>query len=370
VVAAERRGPRPPLHAVSLRFTDPSCDEGSRQMQVAQALGMPHLMRSLDECVDDDSFVGQLRDLSRSSPGPVMSAWQPMYVRLLRPAAQSGLGRLMNGTGGDEMYYVNMGYAADCLGAFELRKLWRFCRACQATWPDAPGRVARSVVWNAAVKGLLRQRARAFLGAAFPRARDWIVRRRLRGTRSPWLAPADANLIARLEQRPLEVHPVPMASGEGAYVRAIRMLSQSPAISMELEQSHAWAGQAGFSLLFPYFDRDLVELSLRMPPEHLIAGGRAKAPLRRLVAARVPSVAVPARKILFRQAFDTLFRLHGRRAWAALGGPVMLAELDLVDQERVGPMMEDYFSGASQQSLQAWLVLSMESWLRARSGRR
>jgi hypothetical protein len=138
---------------------------------------------------------------------------------------------------------------------------------------------------------------------------------------------------------------------------------------MELEQSRAWAGLAGFRLLFPYFDRDLVEFSLRMPPEHLIAGGRAKAPLRRLVAARVPSVEVPARKVLFRRAFDPLFRRHGRRAWASLGGPVMLAELDLVDPARVGAMMEDYFSGATEQSLQAWLVLSTESWLQARSGR-
>lgn len=369
VVASERLGTRPPLHAVSLRFTDPSCDEGPRQTQVAQALGMPHVIRSLDECVGDDSFVGQLRGLSAVSPGPVMSAWQPMYVRLLQSAAGQGLRRLMNGTGGDEMYYVNMGYAADCLGSFELQNLWRFCRACQAAWPDAPGRVARSVVWDAAIKGLLRQRARAFLDVAAPRARDWLIKRRLRGTRPPWLALTDSTLIARLEQRPLETHPVPTAPGEGTYVRAIRMLSQSPAVSMELEQARAWAGQAGFRLLFPYFDRDLVELSLRMPPEHLIAGGRAKAPLHRLVADRLPSVAMPTRKILFDRAFDPLFRRHGRRAWAALGGPLMLAELDLVDPARVHRFMNDYFSGATQQSIEAWLVLSTESWLRSRLGR-
>src|SRR5512144_826962 len=73
-VSAGRRGGRPPLHAVSLRFTDPSCDEGARQTQVAQALGMPQVMRSLDQCVDEDSFVGELRELSRVSPCPVMSA--------------------------------------------------------------------------------------------------------------------------------------------------------------------------------------------------------------------------------------------------------------------------------------------------------
>jgi asparagine synthase (glutamine-hydrolysing) len=145
------------------------------------------------------------------------------------------------------------------------------------------------------------------------------------------------------------------------------MLSQSPAVSMELEQSRAWVAQAGFRLLFPYFDRDLVELSLRMPPEHLIAGGQAKAPLRRLVATRLPKVTMPTRKILFDQAFDPLFRRHSRGAWAALGGPRVLAELDVVDPVRVRAWMDSYFSGVSHESLGPWLMLSMESWLQARS---
>jgi len=137
---------------------------------------------------------------------------------------------------------------------------------------------------------------------------------------------------------------------------------------MELEQSHAWASQGGFRLLFPYFDRDLVELSLRMPPAHLVAGGRAKAPLRRLVAERLPSVAMPTRKVLFDQLFDRVFRVHGRRAWTALGGPLILGELGIVDPPRVSALMEAYFNDAGPRSLEAWLVLSVELWLRARSG--
>jgi asparagine synthetase B (glutamine-hydrolysing) len=353
---------------VSLRFTDPSCDEGPRQVQVAQALGMPQVMRSLDECLDEDSFLGELRALSRVSPGPVMSAWQPMYARLLRSAANLGLGRLMTGTGGDEMYYVNMGYATDCLRALDLRSLWRFCQACHATWPGAPARVARYVLWDGAIKGELRRQARTLLGRVSPRARDRILARRLRRARPPWLVPADDELLARLERRSLESPPVEMAPGEGAYVRAMRRLPQSPTFSMELEQSQAFADQAGFRLLFPYFDRDLVELSLRIPPAHLVAGGRAKAPLRRLVAERLPSVAMPARKVLFGQLFDRLFRLHGRRAWTALGGARVLGELGIVDPPRVSALMEGYFSGGTQRSLEPWLVLSMELWLRARSG--
>ncbi len=184
VVAAERRHERMPLHAVSLRFTDPSCDEGPRQTQVAQALGMPQVMRSLDECLDEDSFVGELRALSSMSPCPVMSAWQPMYVRLLRSAADRGLGHLMTGTGGDEMYYVNMGYAVDCLRALDARGLWRFCRACHSTWPGAPARVARYVLWDGAIKRELRRQARTLLGRVSPRARDWVLARRLRRARN------------------------------------------------------------------------------------------------------------------------------------------------------------------------------------------
>ena len=159
-----------------------------------------------------------------------------------------------------------------------------------------------------------------------------------------------------------------MAPGEGAYVRAMRRLPQAPTFSMELEQSRAWADQAGVSFLYPYFDRDLVELYARLPPQHLVAGGRAKAPLRRLVAERLPSVAMPARKVLFDQLFHRVFRLHGRRAWTALGGPRVLGELGIVDPPRVSALMEDYFSGVAPHMMQAWLILSTELWLRARSG--
>jgi hypothetical protein len=274
----------------------------------------------------------------------------------------------MMGTGGDEMFHVNMGYAADCLAALDLRGLARFHQACQTAWPGARARVARYVLWDGAIKGPLRQKARSLLGRVSPPALSWILTRRLRRACPPWLVPADPDLIAKLERRPLELAPVELAVGEGAYVRAMRGLPQSPTFSMELEQSRAWAEQAGFRLLFPYFDRDLVELTLRIPPAQLVAGGRAKAPVRRLVAERLPCVAMPTAKVLFGQLFDRLFRLHGRRAWTALGGPRRLDELGVVDPRRVGLLMEDYFTGGAPGSIAPWLVLSMELWLRARSG--
>ena len=37
-------------------------------------------------------------------------------------------------------------------------------------------------------------------------------------------------------------------------------------------------------------------------------------------------------------------------------------------RSRVNALMKDYFSGAARRSLEPWLVLSTELWLRARSG--
>ena len=123
--------------------------------------------------------------------------------------------------------------------------------------------------------------------------------------------------------------------GNASYVATIRTLAQAPLLLIERDQSYAWARSLGFTFLYPYFDRDLVDLSLRIPPDELISGGRHKAPLRRLVAARLPSVAMHAKKVDFIQALHDMLRPAGRSAWRSCGGPVMLAELGLVDVGRL-----------------------------------
>jgi len=151
-------------------------------------------------------------------------------------------------------------------------------------------------------------------------------------------------------------------------VRALRALTQAPLLLFEQDQSHAWAKCLGFTFLFPYFDRDLVELSLRLHPEHLIAGGRAKTPLRRLVAERLPSVAMPVKKVDFTRMVHQVLRPDGHAAWRELGGARRLAEMGVVYGRNVDRFMEDYFAGHNDESSRAWSLLSSEMWVRARSG--
>jgi asparagine synthase (glutamine-hydrolysing) len=367
-LAASRRRGEPPLHAVSLRFAATVCDEGPTQVAVARALGMPQLLMTLDETLGGEPLVSAALGLSSSSPSPVLSPWQSVYSGLFRSASRLGLGRLMMGTGGDDLLNVDPTYAADRLAALDLRGLWRYCRACQRTSPFPAGRVMRGVLWDHAARPELVKLGRGVLGRLSPAALDWVRRRRRRRPGHPWATPSRRDLAQALEHRRETAAPVVLAAGERGYVANIRTLAQAPLALLERDQSHAWARGLGFEFLYPYFDRDLVALSLRIPPEELIAGGRHKAPLRRLIAERLPSVAMRSKKVDFTRTVHDVLRPGGRAVWRALGGPVMLAELGLVDAAGLARFLEAYFAGRSSAWLGAWLALSTEAWLRARSG--
>jgi len=367
-LAASRPGGRRPLHAVSLRFVETVCDEGPTQVEVARALGMPQLLLTLDEALGGESLVDGALRLSSVSPSPVLSPWQSVYSGLFRSATRLGLRRVLLGTGGDDLLNVHGTYGADRLAALDLGALWRFCRACQRSSALPAGRVMRGVLWDHALAPELTRLGRDVLGRVSPSALDWVRRRRRRKATAGWAVPTDPEIASLLEHRRQSVAPVDLGPGERAYVANVRRLVQAPLLLVERDQSHAWSSHLGVTFLYPYFDRDLVDLSLRIHPEELIAGGRHKAPLRRLVARRLPTVAMRARKVEFSQTLHDALRPAGRTVWRNLGGPVMLREFGLVDARRLETFLGDYFDGRHADWLGAWLAISTESWLRARSG--
>jgi asparagine synthase (glutamine-hydrolysing) len=367
VLAAERRRDRRPLHAVSLRFDGGACDEGRTQAAVARSLGMPQLLRSLTESLDGQDPVAASLALSAMSPSPVLSVWQSFYSGLFRSASDLGLRRLMFGTGGDDLFNVDLAYGADRLAALDARGLWRFFRSWQRTSPFSGIRVARAVLWQGAIVPETRRLLRSILACMPSTLQEAALARWRRQRRASWIGPADPDLVVAIDQRQRTNVPPPLAPGERAYVRALRFLTQAPLLHFEHDQSHAWARGLGFTFLFPYFDRDLVELSLRLHPEHLIAGGRAKTPLRRLVAERLPSVTMPVKKVDFTQIVHQVLRPHGHAVWRELGGARRLAEMGIVHGHKVDRFMEDYFAGRNDNSRRAWSLLSSEMWVRARS---
>ena len=370
VLAAGQLRGKAPMHAIALRFTGTPCDEGETQRQVASALGMPLLMRTIEESLDGERPVAAAMALSGTSASPVLSPWQPMHTGLLRIAADLGLRRPLMGSGGDELFNVDLAYGADCLARLDVRELWRFCRAFQRTSPWPPLRAAKVVLWDRTIKREVRRVAGSVLDGLVPGSLARVRRRRHERLRPAWLIPADRVLQEALAHRHLDQPPVPAAPGERAYVTAIRSLPQSPQFLLEHDHISAWGRALGLTLLYPYFDRDLVELTMRLPPRHLISAGRFKTPLRRLVAERLPGVAMSQKKVDFTAVFHRVFRAEGRRAWAALGPRSALADLGIVEPRQLNAMMESYFAGEDRWGLQAWLVMSTEAWLRARTARR
>src|SRR5262245_24422937 len=179
-LAAEQRREASPLWAVSLRFDGTVCDEGASQVEVARALGMPQIIRTIEESLAGETVVGAALGLSRSSPSPVLSPWQSVYTGLLRAAGGIGLRRLLMGTGGDDLLNVDPTYGADRLAALDFRGLWRFCRACQRTSPFPALRVMRGVLWHHALRPELLRQGRAVLARLSPRTLEWVRRRRRR----------------------------------------------------------------------------------------------------------------------------------------------------------------------------------------------
>jgi hypothetical protein len=271
------------------------------------------------------------------------------------------------GTGGDDMLTVDLSHGADRLAALDLPGLWRFYRAWQRASPFSAVQVARVLLWDQALKPEGRRVARAVLTGVAPRGLEWLLAHRQRRRSAEWGSPPDRALAAAITHRRDDPVSVPLAPGERRYVQALRRLTQAPLLILECDQAHAWAQHLGFTLLYPYFDRDLVELSLRLHPDCLMVGGQAKAPLRRLVAERLPTVRMPTRKVDFTQMIHDVLRVGGRAAWRELQGPEMLAALRVADIDRVNIAMADYFEGRSTNWVRPWQVLSTEAWLRARS---
>ena len=367
ILAAQQRDGKSPLHALSLLFPQNLSGEGVTQVAVAGALGMPHILHSVEGSWDGFTILQSALTISKISPCPVLSLWQGLYMGLLKLAAGRGLNRILLGTGGDEMLTVDFSYGFDLFTNFDLRGLWRFYRAISRTTSFPASWDAQVVLWDGAIKPGIQNWLSLGLERYTPQLKTWLRTKRKPFTPEPWISGSDTNFIQALEHRHLTSTPVEIAPGEGQYVRAIRNLPQSPLLMMEMEQGGAWAKSAGFSLLYPYFDRDLVELLLRVHPEYLIAGGRVKTPLRRLVAERLPSVDLPTQKIDFTQVVHGILRTDGQTIWQSMKGYSILTELGIIEYDRTNSLMEAYFAGHSNNWVRTWLVLSTEDWLRARS---
>ncbi len=364
VLAARLRGSRAPLDAVSLHFDGGDCDESATQTAVARALGMPQTIRSLAQSLGDRNPVEAALALSGESPVPVLSVWQAFYTGLMASMRPRKSG-LMLGTGGDELMAVDGKYGADCVLAASPLRLWRFYDSWRRASSFGPLFVAREIFWRHGLRAAGREILLRALDAGVPELQARILRRRWRRRieANTWLT-RDAGLLDRLERRRSGGTDLRQVREPSLYIRYLRALFDSPALMMELDQGAAWAQAQGIATFLPFFDRDVIELSLRLTPEQLLAGGESKALLRNLVRGGLPQVELPARKVGFGMMVHDVLRKSGREIWQNWRSTLRLGEIGLIQPDRGQRALDGYFAHRNNDWFLAWKILSAEAWLR------
>ncbi len=317
ILAKKLRGAdRRPLQALSVHFRGTIADEGEAQREAARLLGMPSRLEPIDLLLSGD-FVSQAVGHCAESPLPILSIWQGLYSALYAGVTDLGVSKVLLGTGGDEMGIVDPALTMDLIRRGEFRTLQRFLAAWIRTSPFSAAVVTRELLWREGLRPMARDAVVPWLETRLPRA--WRTVRRWR-TKIPEPVPPISEAVES-RRAPAQRDP------DGAYVAAMRGLYRSPVLAAELDQGWAWARTFGITPMLPFYDRDVVELALRIRPETLYASGRMKSPLRNFAQAELPQLKLPARKVDFTRV-GTKFLLEGMKpTWKRLGGVPALAEL-------------------------------------------
>jgi asparagine synthase (glutamine-hydrolysing) len=265
----------------------------------------------------------------------------PYAARLLvelRAARERGISVLLSGTGGDEIGGSSW-YLIDLLLRGHFGRFGPELRA------RARG---RGVAPLSLVHALLR-------GVA-----SWL---RPGGRSAPlpeWIHPALARFGRHPDRRPFYKNP----ARQDVYDR-LSFCWREPLQSAWQEVYR----HAGVELRHPFLDRRLFEWALAVPPFRLGEDGRVKAPVRRALADLLPpEILQRPDKGEYLYYWDLGLRERERpRVLRLLDRPVS-ARLGLVDAVKLRRAYDRYCHGGSINRRQLWNALTLEAWLRERSG--
>lgn len=245
VLASRRqlaRGAVPPV-AVSWRFRElPASDESSYAHAAAQAAGMAVVWVDGDERWPLRGASLEEIDLE----GPFENPYRALHDASFAAAAAAGASVLLSGHFADEMYHGVEGY-------------WLRDAVARGAWPAVREGLRLQRRWSSSAE-VWTPRWQTVLGYSLLGS---IAERRRRAPPPEWLT---THARAALPETPLP----PARRG----VQAEQLLSPSAALALPAETRRArrW----GVELRFPFRDRRLVELALRLPADQLVRPGYRK----------------------------------------------------------------------------------------------
>jgi asparagine synthase (glutamine-hydrolysing) len=342
------------LSACSGTFPEhPQADEAQLIADLRAALGLGGLIAE----VRPGGLLASVIEYAAAWRAPLLGWGDFWTLPLLRAAAERGIGTMLGGDGGDEVFAPRAYVLADALRGGRSRRVMQLARRLPGSGPHVGRRREAAMIARLALAGALPPWP---AGWALPGTGDgapvWLTRstrRRLRRSDDPdgW---------KRLD-------------GPRWWAFAAHGVSSGIESTGVFEHQRRRAAMAGLEARHPMLDLDLVELSLRQPPEQTLDPRFSRPVLREAMAGLLPdSVRLRPQKALFEQLIVSAMRgPDGAAIEAILTAPD--AEVGAyVDRERMTVALFGADSVLKAEPFrwmwQVWRLLTAEVWLRSLSG--
>jgi len=280
---------------------------------------------------------------------------------------------ILTGSGGDEWLNVGDNLIADLIRLMDFRGLNRTVKIFLRSYSQPKRVLLWHFFWKAGLRLVLADYARRLARQVAPGTLRKIIRQRMRNSTLPWVA-SDPELRAIANDRveilveeymnkmlPKEKYPFYSSFAGNHFVDTIT--------SMVMEQHFEASRRMGSSLLFPYFDPDVINLLVRISPEVLQQGGMEKGIVRKAVAKRFPNLKFEKQKKVSAISYwQSMITTEGRDLFYGNGGVKSLIEMGIVNGNEIGAVMEQAFSSKSPfVHGKIWDLLCLETWVRSRA---
>jgi asparagine synthase (glutamine-hydrolysing) len=341
------------LLACSAVFPEhPEADESELIAGLRKALGLS----GLEAEVRPGGLLAGVLEYVTAWGAPQLGWGDFWALPVMRAAAAAGVGTILGGDGGDEVFAPHAYVLADALRGGKPRRMLELARRLPGAGPHVGRRREAAMISRLALAGAMppRPRGRRLPGAATD-APGWLnrsVRDRVRRGDDP-------DAWKRLD-------------GPRGWASVAYGVSYGIEATGVYEHQRRRAAMAGLEARHPMLDLDLVELALRQPPERTLDARFSRPVLREAVVGIVPDdVRMRPQKALFESVI--LSTMQGPDA-AVLREILTAPDAETgayVDRERMEVALFSTDSVLKSEPFrwmwQVWRLLTAEVWLRSLS---
>jgi asparagine synthetase B (glutamine-hydrolysing) len=331
----------------------PDLDEAGWVDEIVEHVGIP----SVRSAAGADG--GMVRDAGIWTAETALPSlgWGDFWVApLWRRARESGIRVMLTGDGGDELFGLNATLIADELRRGRVRSAFglvsRLPGAGDATRRELLSYLVRAAPRPLVPRGVRRARARA---------------QPTRALGVHWLGRDATRLLVRASD------PWDWSAGpEPLWWRESRMQFTRQIEGVGIFDDTRLRGKRyGIVAQQPLFDREIVELVLRLPPQHFFDAHRSRPLMRAAIGSRLPDrVRLRADKSRFDPVIIGCLAGGDRGLVQTLLGSRdseigAYVDADAVRRRLLDPGPDNYAQGPFRWALHSWRLVSAEIWLRS-----